>query len=347
MNSKLKFLSYGYNFDQSVEVNLNSDLSVATTTRAKSSKTLGFVETFSMYIGVSSSDPNRYFDSDYVSDTTPYSGTVLLSSGLTTTYPPGSDTVDQDEKIATIFFYLGTIGRYPGSYTSNKGFLSEPDIRLQDDQLYQPFAYQTVTDIDITAFYDIVKKLIHPAGQQLFNNRTLSSDIDISANVAIEATSNVFTELYSTADIIDASHFLFSKNVLDDITLTETRIATVYKPISDEVSVTDSISIEFKKPENISISYAVYGYFAEDYSIADDGLLEDTPLVTDDQTVSIAKLIEDVSSIVDSANLLINLDINNIQSKVTLTENVTAFRDNYAEAGYSDGIYAGETTILL
>jgi hypothetical protein len=323
--TRLKFLNYGYNFTEDVEVNLNADLSIATITQAKSSKTLGFIEDFSMYLGTTATNPDRYFDTNYVLDVTPFTGSLLVSSTLNTSYPAGSDVVDNSANIATILFKVGAVGRYPGSYTSNKGFLSEPDIRLQDDKLYQPFAYQTITDVDIGKFYDIVKKLIHPAGQQLYNNRTLTNSFDVSSNIAVISSANVSTELYSSIEPTDNVTFEISRYLTDTIAVGSNISLTLVKTISSVDNVTLSDSVGF----NLGLNP-----------------LDDVN-TTDEQFATIGKLIDDIAAITDYANLYVNFSINNTLSNVTLTESVTADIINYAEPGYFDETYSAETLILL
>ena len=38
----------------------------------------------------------------------------------------------------------------------------------QAEKLYQPFAYQVESTLELSYFYDVVLKLVHPAGQKLF-----------------------------------------------------------------------------------------------------------------------------------------------------------------------------------
>ena len=184
--SKVKFINYGYGFTTNITANFNTALPVATTIEAKVSRTLGFIESVVIWKNWGDSDPNRYFDTDYTVDSQLYTGNLTTSVSTTVAFGEGSSSGTQsDDKIASIIFTLGAVGRYPGFYTSNKGFLSEAEVKLQDDLLYQPFAYQTVTDIDIEKFYDAVKFLIHPAGQELYNNRVITNDINVQSNVSV------------------------------------------------------------------------------------------------------------------------------------------------------------------
>lgn len=184
--TKIKFINFGYGFTSSVTANFDATLPVATTVQAKASRTLGFLETITIFKNYDIADPNRYFDSDYTVAAQLYTGNLTHNLSTTVSYSGGSSSGSQsDDRIATIIFTLGAVGRYPGFYSSNKGFLSEAEVKLQDNLLYQPFAYQTVSDLDINKFYDAVKFLVHPAGQELYNNRTITNEINVAANVSV------------------------------------------------------------------------------------------------------------------------------------------------------------------
>jgi len=184
--SKIKFINYGYGFNVNVTANFNAALPVATTVQAKVSRTLGFKENIIIFKNYDVSDANRYFDTDYTIASELYTGNLAVNVSTTVSSSEGSSSGEQsDDKIASIIFTLGAVGRYPGFYTSNKGFLSESDVKIQDSLLYQPFAYQTITDLDIEQFYDAVKFLIHPAGQELYNNRTITNEVNVQSNVSV------------------------------------------------------------------------------------------------------------------------------------------------------------------
>jgi len=114
-----------------------------------------------------------------------------------------------DSSKAVVSFTLGSLAKFPGEFTTNKGFLSDPDIRVQDSLLYQPFAYQLVTGLDINNFKDVVLDTIHPAGQRLFNNRELSDILDVRANVSTESFDTLIINLFDSVGAED----VYSSNV--------------------------------------------------------------------------------------------------------------------------------------
>jgi hypothetical protein len=136
---------------------------------------------------------------------------------------------------------MGALARYPGQFTTSQGFISEPEIRIQDDQLYQPFAYQLASDLDIGVFYDTVKKLIHPAGTNLFNNRILSTTTNLQANVSVITSSNIFLELRDTFEAIDVLNYynLYERTFTDSTNvILSSNVYTLYKNTDNTENIT-------------------------------------------------------------------------------------------------------------
>ena len=134
----LKFINFGYNYSSNFTITLSNALGVATSTKYFATTAGGFQESFSLTSIHSITDSTRYFDSDYV---TPFAYTGnLLSSSTTTSQVITSLTTagTSNPSDAIITFDIGAIARYPGEYIATQGFLSEPDVRLQDKNLYQP-----------------------------------------------------------------------------------------------------------------------------------------------------------------------------------------------------------------
>ena len=131
-------------------------------------------------------------------------GQTVATFGSNTSIALSGTSSVLDNSKAIINFTIGSLAKFPGEFTTNKGFLSEPDIRLQNDLLYQPFAYELVTGLDINNFRDIVLDTIHPAGQRLFNNRELSGVLDVRANVSTTTEdTQVVLNLFEKIDIDD------------------------------------------------------------------------------------------------------------------------------------------------
>lgn len=227
---EIKFINFGYGYTGVFSVDLDPSKTVSETVDILADRTLGFASSGAVLLS-DPLDPNRYFDADYLLENSyTFTSSTEFSAN---TYSPASTTVTKPAQFATIFFRLGALGRYPGSFISNKGFLSEPDIRLQDSLLYQPFAYQTNTDREYEEFFGIVKKLVHPAGQNLFNNRIIGNNIDLSGNVSVAFKSNVFFEALSVVDPTDQFAAQISKLIVDTTEqLSDTQVLTAAKVIN-------------------------------------------------------------------------------------------------------------------
>lgn len=201
----LKFINYGYNFPStSLILEISPDLAVSIRPFEVTSRTIGVSDSFELVQVFTGSDPNRYFFSDYVEVS--YNGVLLRTGEDNPIYNNGSTIVDfasSSPLNAVVLFNAGAIGKYPGQYNANRGFLSEPDIRLQDGKRYQPYAYEIDSDIDISVFYTLVKQLLHPAGTNLFSNRSLTNTANVKSSIELISRSNVSTEIYSTVGVQD------------------------------------------------------------------------------------------------------------------------------------------------
>ena len=292
---EIKFISYGYGFDSNstiftVDIDPTRSVTTSLTADILSDRTLGFTESFTATI-LDVDAPNRYFDSNtYVSGIYTVSGNSTISADAAyTSFTPLPTTTS--ENFCKITFNLGSLSTYPGSFYTNNGFLSEPDVKLQDALLYQPFAYQTNTDIDYTTFFQTVKSLIHPAGQNLFNNRIISTSIDISSNIALIPTSNIFFESYDTFNVIDtvsiarvvAVNVEDFSNVADNFNLLTTSQQT------DNINLLDEISKQLSSPE------------ADLLSTTDDAVIE----------LQRTRTFDDVQNVEDLQNFSIQTLINN------------------------------------
>ena len=244
----LRFLNYGYNFTEDLSILLSNDLGVTKRVKYFQTKGGGFSETFDATRQHSITDEDRYFLEDYVTPFN-YTGTSLVSSTSTSQLLTSVTTAGaENPNDASFNFRLGAVARYPGEYISTQGFVSEPDVRVQDSKLYQPFAYQISSELDISTFYNIVKKLVHQAGTNLFVNRVLFATANISANVSVITGQNVYADLFSTFSTLETVAKLVRKVVdADNVSTTENTVYTITKPIEDSFSISDNITISITK----------------------------------------------------------------------------------------------------
>ena len=320
----VKFINYGYNYNSNFTITLSNALGVATSTKYFATTAGGFQESFTL-IGIHSiADATRYFDSDYVTPFN-YTGEALAfsttSSQVITSSTSGGTSNPSD---AIITFNVGAIARYPGEYIATQGFLSEPDVRLQDKDLYQPFAYQVESELDISVFYDIVKKLVHQAGTNIFVNRTLATIANVSASVEVVSAKNVFTQLNSVFNILDNKVYQLQKPLANVLSISDNFISLdVYKPVSDTVTILESFDL---------IKYLAA--FSDNVTITESFEFATSSLQNDNQALS------------DELLQVFGKNIDNNLSNVSITDSGSGILVDYA-TDYFDEIYAGSSVITF
>jgi hypothetical protein len=270
----LRILNFGYNYPASnITINLYNDLTVATRTEVFNTTTGGFAESIQLVSPHTAISASRYFFSDYV-DNYEYAGDLLVAFSTDQLLTPATTLGVISGSTATITIVMGALARYPGQFTTSQGFISEPEIRVQDDQLYQPFAYQLASDVDISVFYDTVKKLIHPAGTNLFNNRILSTTANLQSNISVLTTSNIFIELRDTFEAIDVITLsnLYASTITDNTALIESNVYSLYKNIDNNdslVTVSDTTVGVLSSYTNTYSSNTYFSQSGSDSYVAD------------------------------------------------------------------------------
>ena len=91
-------------------------------------------------------------------------------SGINTDQRPslGYDVIFQ--------FSFGALAEYFGYYKGNDGHLSS-NKRIQDSHYYQDFSYVLKSSESIKKYKSVLKKLIHPAGHEIFGKISLSNSV--------------------------------------------------------------------------------------------------------------------------------------------------------------------------
>ena len=231
--NEVSFLTFGDSYSGDFTVDLDKDKFVNETTIARTltDNTTGFLSHGNVF-NVTTATTKNFGNNTTIAAT----GTSALT----------------DNNKATLSFTIGALAIFPGEFTTNKGFISEPDIRLQNDLLYQPFAYELVTGLDINNFRDVVLDTIHPAGQRLFNNRELSDILDVRFDVST-----------TSSDILTLTQF-------DSFEVTD-NVVSIDRIIGVElVDNTDGFV------ESGVVSSNVQSYFEEDYCVNQDATQADS-----------------------------------------------------------------------
>ena len=366
---KLRLLNYGYNFTEDISILLSNALGVTKRVKYLQTKGGGFSEAFAALKIHSITDADRYFLEEYVTPFN-YTGTTLVSSTSTSQILTSvTSTGVENPSDASLTFILGAVARYPGEYISTQGFVSEPDVRVQDSKLYQPFAYQISSELDISTFYNIVKKLVHQAGTNLFVNRVLTATANLSANVSVITRQNVYADLFSTfstletvtkligkvpdtdsANVVESETFIMFKPIdpPDSITLTDNTPITTTKALSDDniASTDNGTYFTINKTVVVWGPYSIIDparYFDSDYVDPFDytGTEPVEGGVLDGGTVYVTESLTDVFSKL----------IDNTDSIVSFTESGNGILLNYTDAvglsGYFLEYYVGEEVITI
>jgi hypothetical protein len=90
---------------------------------------------------------------------------------------------------------------YDGKYTDTKGFISWNN-RLQDNFYYQQFSYVLKSSRLVNTYREIVKKLIHPAGTNLFGDFLIRSNISFPTPQTIEDVNIPLTSSFGTPELV-------------------------------------------------------------------------------------------------------------------------------------------------
>lgn len=255
----LKIINFGYGYDNSFLISLDSSLfkSISSYDSIVDS-TGGFSDNIEIYL-VADGTPSSYFASDYTEFD--YIFTSRLANQDSDLRDPIFDELIP-ENIAIVRVFTGGLAKHLGSYITNRSILSDSEIRIQDDLLYQPFSYQLTTDLEYSKFFSIIKELVHPAGQRLFNKRVLSDFIDVSNNVI---SSNVYPgninfEAFETIDPSSFAFFTLERTIsgFDEALALDTLILSTSRNFVDSAETSQFSTLLFTKNITDSVNTEDY-----------------------------------------------------------------------------------------
>lgn len=264
--SRAELVAFGINYstsftsslfpDNSTEINYNDIITISGNDISYSEYTDGLLDKGIIIT------PN-YFELGYCDGS--YAGDTLTQFSDSESYGTSSDG-------AVIEFNLGAIARYPGYFSSNRGFLDD-SMYIQDGTFYQAFSYLVKIDEQLDSYKDALKALIHPAGFGLFsqyiiyNNysitKTLESIIKV-LSVSVVDTVEIDEELkFDRLSEWDENpdtliNYVGIHKVLNDTSIIEEAIKFIYRAsFSDEVTIEDigailSVSLQVDE-SNISL----------------------------------------------------------------------------------------------
>lgn len=118
-----------------------------------------------------------------------YVGDVLRTFNNSTTY---SDSVINSGDIAILYITIGAEAKYTGYFKSNDGFISD-SIYIQDSKYYQKFSYVLKIDEQLSKYESFVKTLVHPTGNALFGEYSITNEFNLSESLQLLIKSSNLT----------------------------------------------------------------------------------------------------------------------------------------------------------
>lgn len=184
-------------------------------------------------------------------DTNSLNNGTLIGTVITDTSASNIDALKlSDPEKAIVTFTDTAVSRYAGTYSTNKGFLSD-DIYLQDNYYYQQFSYVIKADEQFSQYEKIVKQTIHPTGMIMFGEFEITNEIDAAA--AIELLGRLYRGNYQ--DVVrtdqEITDFTIIKPIPVDGEIATTSQFVYYeftKPLEDEVFTPNDDFYELTKP---------------------------------------------------------------------------------------------------
>lgn len=326
---RLAFIQFGNGYESNFQVALNPKVRQSGAIDPYASYTNGFVESVLV-------TKVTYFSADYVDLT--YSGQVIGSSYSNDFRPDNAE--DPTVTPAVVQFDIGALCEYRGEYTSASGFLSDVNV-IQDGYMYQDFSYVIKTKQKLADFASIVKKLVHPAGTQMFSEMDLSTDMDLGSS-------------YDYAKVLSSQIKLLEAVVSGD-----SYTITTGKGLTDSVSTPDSVTIGTNKPlTDATLGIAdvwtlLTGKNLTDAITSDDsGLGFSTGKSLTDQSAPDDSLLsfvvqKPITAVINTDDSVIGLNTTKPFSDSSAVDDssITAALIDYSDSTYFAGIYVG--TVLM
>ena len=89
--------------------------------------------------------------------------------------------------ISRVLFSPTAITNYPGYYKTNRGKISSTQ-KLYDGDEYQEYSYKLKSAVSIDRYYDVLRKLVHPAGMKFFGSILLESLVESPSSGSSQVT---------------------------------------------------------------------------------------------------------------------------------------------------------------
>jgi hypothetical protein len=110
---------------------------------------------------------------------------------------------DSEDSIATGVLTIDKVANTEGYYSSQRSHLSSLRGYIQDNEYYSEYAYEINSALPFDKYKEVVLKLVHPAGQGLFSQYRLQSNLNL--NVASSTDNNKLHAGNGTVSFSNAS----------------------------------------------------------------------------------------------------------------------------------------------
>ena len=135
--------------------------------------------------------------------------TGAVVAGQTLTFSGSGTVVIEKVDQATATASVATKVLTSGAYTTQDGFISEKDKRIQDSVYYQDYSYVVKVGESITKWRDYIKKAIHPSGFNVSGLVRIQTRVSGEISVPVQGivTGIEDTPLFSTYKFLFATVF--------------------------------------------------------------------------------------------------------------------------------------------
>jgi hypothetical protein len=268
-----------------------------------------------------------------------YSGEIITTFIADQTILPGFTI--EEKYAATLQIRIGILRKYPGSYTTTDGFLSDSFV-LQDNHFYQLYSYVIKTSQNIDKYRDILKQVAHPAGYILFGNVNIQNEFDLSAQLV--SSEKFLWELFKEYVTITEEKSVYINKAItsgDDLFLGDK-----LHDIQVEKMLWDS-SIPLDDIDNFFVLKQLFDYILtqDNHLYNFDKQLIDQIIVKDISEITLDRIINDVSNISDNHYIVndknIKETLNITETKAIGTQKVIGQEDYYSPSiSYFESDYA-------
>lgn len=94
---------------------------------------------------------------------------------------------DKGKQTAKVVALRTAITKYPGYYASNRGKVSS-NKNIYDGHYYQEFSYQLKSIVSLDTYFDVLKRLVHPAGMRMFGSVLVKDQLENRISSSTQGT---------------------------------------------------------------------------------------------------------------------------------------------------------------